>query len=329
MSENRPRVLCVDDEPHVLRALTWLLGKQFDVCTATNAADGLALLQRNDYDVVISDQRMPGVTGVEFLRKVRTHAPRAIRILLTGYSDLDAMVRSANESEVFRFVTKPWNIREFPELVAEAAAIARSAPVEDDATAAPAAGASQKVLLVDDSPETSKSVIEELRGKAQVELATDLPQALSILEKETIGVIISEVRVREMDATRLMSVAKQKHPEIVGVVFSGTRDAEQVMNLINQGQVFRFIPKPLKPGFIRLVVESAMRRYHQLRDKPALTKRFTVVPAPDAAESLARDVRAMLEPASPAAAAQPRPGARTTSEKSGALAGMLRWLSAK
>ena len=99
------RVLCVDDEPHILRALQWLLKKEFEVVTATSAGEGMRLLQRHDFDVVISDQRMPGITGVEFLREVRKSSPRAVRILLTGYAELDAMVKSVNESEVFRFIT--------------------------------------------------------------------------------------------------------------------------------------------------------------------------------------------------------------------------------
>ena len=126
MSEKKGRVLCVDDEPHVLRALQWLLQKDFEIHTAASAQEALRLVGRHDFDVVVSDQRMPGVTGVEFLREVRKIAPRAMRILLTGYSDLDAMVRSVNESEVFRFITKPWDIRELPKLISEAAEIART-----------------------------------------------------------------------------------------------------------------------------------------------------------------------------------------------------------
>ena len=322
---DRARVLCVDDEPHVLRALTWLLGGQFEVSTATNAADALDLLQKNDYDVVISDQRMPGVTGVEFLRDVRKRAPRAMRILLTGYSDLDAMERSANESEVFRFVTKPWNVRELSSVVAEAAAIARSAPVEDASTGAePSPAAPENILLVDDSAEVNAFVSEELRGMAQVKQASDLAQALALLEKETIAVIIAAMKVGELDATRLVRVARQKHPEIVSVVFSDTRDAEQVMSLINEGQVFRLIPKPLKAGFIRLVVDAALRRHRQLRRDPGLGKRYSAAPDPGVAEALERDVAGIMNPASAAIGGMP-----ARAGKHGVMAGLLRRLFGK
>lgn len=326
----RARVLCVDDEPHVLRALTWLLGGQFEVSTATNAADALELVQKNDYDVVISDQRMPGVTGVEFLRDVRSRAPRAMRILLTGYSDLEAMEGSANEGEVFRFVTKPWNVKELSSVVAEAAAIARSAPVEDlsagagPAPAAPAPAAPETVLLVDDSAEVNAFVGEELRGMAQVKQARDLAQALAMLGKEPIAVVIAAMKVGGLDATRLVQVAKEKHPEIVSVVFSETRDAEQVMSLINEGQVFRLIPKPLKAGYIRLVVATALRRHRELRRKPGLGRRYSAAPSAGAAEALERDVARIMNPAAAAPGATPeRAGKRP------GIAGLLRRLFGK
>ena len=96
----RGRVLCVDDEPNVLRALHWLLQKDFDVSTATSGQEGLKLVRESSFDVVISDQRMPEMSGVDFLREVRAIAPRAMRILLTGYSDMQAILRSVNESEM-------------------------------------------------------------------------------------------------------------------------------------------------------------------------------------------------------------------------------------
>ena len=85
MPTKKGLILCVDDEPNILRSLNWLLRKDFDVLTAPNGHEALALVRQNDFDVIISDQRMPGMTGVEFLREVSRVSPRAIRILLTGY----------------------------------------------------------------------------------------------------------------------------------------------------------------------------------------------------------------------------------------------------
>lgn len=320
MTIERARVLCVDDEPHVLRALTWLLGGQFEVSTATDAVEALGLLQKNDYDVVISDQRMPGVSGVEFLRDVRKRAPRAMRILLSGYSDLDAMVGSANESQVFRFVAKPWNVQELSHLVAEAAAIARSAPVEERSPVEDApAGAQETVLLVDDSAESGERVRRELRGAVQLRHATDLAQALAILDKEDIAVMVCDVKLRGIDAGALVRVAKQRHPSTVTVVSSETRDAEQVMSLINEGQVFRFVHKPVHPGTLGPVIDAALRRHRRLRCTPGLAQRYSAAPAPEAAAALARSLAAAK--AQSLTIADAADGARK-----GALSAVLRWL---
>jgi response regulator RpfG family c-di-GMP phosphodiesterase len=105
----RPRILCVDDEPHVLEALRDALYETFDVRTAISGADGLVLLRRepDQYPVIISDMRMPVMSGAMFLRESRRAAPDAVRILLTGYADLQAAVSAVNDGQLFRFLTKP------------------------------------------------------------------------------------------------------------------------------------------------------------------------------------------------------------------------------
>ena len=319
------RVLCVDDEPHILRALQWLLKKEFEVVTATSAGEGMRLLQRHDFDVVISDQRMPGITGVEFLREVRKSSPRAVRILLTGYAELDAMVRSVNESEVFRFITKPWDVKALPDLIAEAVSIANidtvvvadETPIESlDFTAAPSAAAPEaqvkpaltvsaapnepasiaasvgrKVLVMDDDQVVHQAIDEVFGNPALVLHAYSLADAIKYLNEYPIGVIVSDFRVAKMDATRLIRMMKGEHPEIVSVVFSAVQDAEYVVKLINEGQVYRFIPKPFKVSFIKLIVGSALKRHVQLLQNPQLLSRFKVeTVAAGTAESLLQDI---------------------------------------
>ncbi len=315
MSEKIGKVLCVDDEPHVLRALQWLLNREFEVHTATSAQEGLRLLRGHDFDVVVSDQRMPEVTGVEFLRQVRRVAPRAMRILLTGYADLDAMVRSVNESEVFRFINKPWDIKELPRMIAEAAQIARAStappvpPQRQDAAAAIALGqqvttvvlhVSENILVVGDDPEVHTAVNQASGDSVQVRHAFDFDDAVRMLNECPVGVIVCDVQVGKLDATRLVRLMKAKYPETVSVVFSDQNDAKIMMTLINQGQVYRFIPKPFKPGFIRIVLNAALKRHRELLDSPALRRRFAVEPAAqDTAESPQCDVRLAVVTATP------------------------------
>jgi response regulator RpfG family c-di-GMP phosphodiesterase len=105
----KPRLLCVDDEPIVLESLRDVLRRTFDVRTATNGPDALAMLRREPraYAVVLSDMRMPGMAGSVFLREARRCAPTAVRMLLTGYADSDAAAAAVNDGQIFRYLTKP------------------------------------------------------------------------------------------------------------------------------------------------------------------------------------------------------------------------------
>ena len=104
------RILLVDDEPNVLTALRRALrGRGFEVNCASSGAEALALLRQEPVDAIVSDMRMPGMNGAEFLRASIALAPDAVRVLLTGFSDIASAVSAINEGEVFRYVTKPWD----------------------------------------------------------------------------------------------------------------------------------------------------------------------------------------------------------------------------
>lgn len=102
------KVLFVDDEENVLRGFERTLRSQFDIETAIGAARGLAALgERGPFAVVVSDLRMPGMDGIQFLSEVRKRAPDTVRLILSGNADLDAAIASVNEGSIFQFLTKP------------------------------------------------------------------------------------------------------------------------------------------------------------------------------------------------------------------------------
>ena len=109
----KSKLLLVDDEPNLTSALVRSLDRtQFEIFTADSAQQGLMILAGNDIDVVVSDERMPGMTGSQFLTEVRKQWPNTIRMILSGQADLEAAVRAINEGEVYRFLLKPCHPKE-------------------------------------------------------------------------------------------------------------------------------------------------------------------------------------------------------------------------
>jgi len=282
----RGKILCVDDEPGIVRALDWLLRRNFDVVTATSGEAAISLIQQHDFDVIISDQRMPGMTGVELLKTARRLAPRAMRILLTGYSDLQAVLASVNEGEVFRFINKPWNVDELPTVVGQAVGLSRTAtpaPAESEHSIPPEPlSVEEPILLIDADRQVHEAFTEAMSEQGLTVLhAVSLTEAVKILDKEEIGVLVSDTKVGNFDVTRLIRMLKARQPEIVSVVLSKESDAETITTLINQGQIYRYVPKPIRPGYMRLVINSALNKHRQMRQNPDIAQRHQVQAMPE------------------------------------------------
>lgn len=115
------KILCVDDEQNVLNALRRLfLDDDYEILTANSATEGLALQDVEQAQIIISDYRMPSMTGVEFLREVNKKWPDTVRIVLSGYADTSAIVSAINEGQIYKFVPKPWNDDELKVTIANA-----------------------------------------------------------------------------------------------------------------------------------------------------------------------------------------------------------------
>ena len=116
----RPILMVIDDEPQVLRSLYDLFRSRYQVETFERAEDALGALTGLNPPVVMSDQRMPGMTGVEFLSAVRLRLPDATRLLFTGYSDLETVIAAVNEGQIYRYIAKPWDAQELATVVRQA-----------------------------------------------------------------------------------------------------------------------------------------------------------------------------------------------------------------
>jgi serine/threonine-protein kinase len=219
---------------------------------------------------------MPQMTGVDLLRRVKGIAPNTVRMLLTGYSDLAAIVGSINDGEVFRFISKPWDNQEIQNIVAEAAAIA----FELATTAATPPIVPERmdagVLVIEPLDETLRAVTRLVGGACPVYHARSLEDGLTQLETHETALIVADMASRGEDIVAAFKALKQERPEILTIVLTGAADSELVIELINQAQIFRFINKPVNPDLLRQHAQAALTRYQAFKQNPHLTRQHQV-----------------------------------------------------
>jgi len=121
MPITRHCVLIVDDEPDVCDSVHDLLRREFRVLKAHSAEEGCRIMQEEEVHIVMSDQRMPRITGVELLTKLKARHPHAIRMLFTGFADLESIITAINQGHIFQFLKKPWQPEELLAAVRQAA----------------------------------------------------------------------------------------------------------------------------------------------------------------------------------------------------------------
>ncbi|MCW3461815.1 response regulator [Chitinophaga nivalis] len=112
MSAQHIHILYIDDEIHNLNAFKASFRRLYHVVTATSAEEAEKLLEHQEFHVIISDQRMPKTTGIEFFESILEKYPEPIRMLLTGYADINAVVDAINKGQVYKYFSKPWNEEE-------------------------------------------------------------------------------------------------------------------------------------------------------------------------------------------------------------------------
>lgn len=285
---NKARVLFVDDEQRILTSMKMLFRRDYQVFTCNSAAEAQELLKTQKVEVIVSDQRMPEMTGIELLREVREIQPQAIRLLLTGYADLNAIIGSINEGEIFRFVSKPWSNEDLKATLAKAVAAAEfEAEIESNdaaaaqtASAMPAAAEEEQkpgILLLDQDEDSRSLMKDMLAGDFNVYQADTISACLDLLEQQQdIGVIISDIYIQGTPVVELLSLLKQHQPHLVSIIVTNRADAHAAIDLINHGQVYRFLMRPVREAMCKINVRSAARRYSTLATNPQRTKRYEV-----------------------------------------------------
>jgi serine/threonine-protein kinase len=267
----KPSILFVDDEERILNALRLLFHQNYDVTVATGGEEALQLARSRPFHVIVSDQRMPGMLGVELLRELKLVAPNSVRMLLTGYSDLAAIVGSVNDGEVFRFISKPWNQDDLQATIGEAVMIAIALEASPPPRAQARSTADLAALVLDDAP-LARAAREMSGDLCRIVHANNLDDALHALAVNEIAVLIADLESQRVDNTVLFKLLKQEHPQTLVIVTTSASDSELIISLINEARIFRFINKPVNLTLLQSHIVAALERYYAFKQSPEMVK---------------------------------------------------------
>ena len=285
---SKPTLLLVDDEERILRSLRMLLFSGYNVRMTTDPHEAIRILREEKIHVIISDQRMPLMQGSELLGLAREASPATMRILLTGYSDMDASIASVNEGEVFRYLLKPWVGDEVRKVVAEAAAIAKAsfAVQSQVQVVPPSARRKARVLIMDQEEATAKAVHEILGDRCDIVWVSDAQHAMEELAKQDVSVVVSDLMLGETNVGYILKTIKQLNPQTQCIVVTSFKDTSRLIELINQAQISRYLPKPLSKNMLARYLESMLERFHAVSAQPVLQERQAVAAISDPKEKL-------------------------------------------
>jgi len=274
----KAKILFVDDEERIVRLLTMIFRGIYTVFTATSGTAALEIINKEHIHVIVSDQRMPEMTGIQLLAEVRKVSPTTIRLLLTGYSDLVAIIGAVNEGEVYRFLNKPWDQTELKATIAETASIALAAeqvPPPDltvlAAIESPPLATAAKLLALDGVDSNRLEIMEMFTEDYSVLGASTVAEAETILMQHDVGVVITDSKVGGEDTSELLKKLNKSRPWVTTIVMSSVADSETIIKLINESRIYRFAMKPLAPNIFRLAVAAAMKEHHRRLIDPRLT----------------------------------------------------------
>ena len=266
---NEPiRILFVDDEERILRSLALQFRRQYQVLTESDPRRALERLRSEKVHILVSDQRMPQISGAELLAQAQQIAPDCLRILLTGYSDLDAAVEALNSGGIFRYLTKPWDPQEMAFTLRQAAEIAArqslpSAPVM------PLQSTPLSVLLLDNDPQTLAVVAEFcVAGGHRLLRVGNLDEAVAVLNGQPVDMLVSDLQLAGEDCAPLLKSLAQAHPRLLSLVVTPFCDTQALLKLINEAQIFRYLPKPIRRGLFDKGLQAAAEQAQLWRARP-------------------------------------------------------------
>ncbi|HCT74696.1 MULTISPECIES: response regulator [Psychrobacter] len=277
----KPKIAFIDDEPRILRSLKMHFRQSHDVFITTDTTELMEYVSQNEVQVVISDQRMPDKQGTEVLSDIKAASPNTIRILLTGYADLNAVMDSVNEGEIYRYITKPWQNDELKKIVNKATEIAQQTQeiMENDATqhrVDSGTVSNRNILVLDDDESIYQQIKSHFKSAYNVSWASNLEQAATLLQKKRFGVTITDSTLNKENITPIVYALKNIQPDLMVLMLTEFKDAHMVIDLINKGQVYRCLPRPTNFSIMSISLDRAFDHHERLVQQPILAARHHV-----------------------------------------------------
>lgn len=262
------RILFVDDEERILRSLALQFRRDYQVLTESDPRRAIERLRSENVHIIVSDQRMPQMSGAELLAQAREIAPDTLRILLTGYSDLDAAVEALNSGGIFRYLTKPWDQQEMAFTLRQAAQIAARQLQAPTLTAVPQAALN--ILLLDNEAPTLDVVAEFcVSGGHRLLRVASLSEAVALLNSQPVDVLVCDLQLAGEEVAPLLKSLAQAHPRLLSLVVTPFCDTQALLKLINEAQIYRYLPKPIRRGLFEKGLQAAAEQAHVWRAQPA------------------------------------------------------------
>lgn len=290
------RILFVDDEERILRSLALQFRRHYEVLTESDPLRALQRLREEHIHVLVSDQRMPQMSGAQLLAEAREIAPNTLRILLTGYSDLDAAVEALNNGGIFRYLTKPWNQQEMAFTLRQAAELAVRQAQPLQAVASEKLSAPLTLLSLDDEPDTL-SVVGEfcVAGGHRLLRARNLAEAMLQLNNEGVDILVSDLKLAGEDTAPLLKTLAQAHPRLLSLVVTPFQDTQALLRLVNEAQIFRYLPKPIRRGLFEKGLKAAAEQALIWRAQPQqVVTRLAEVPRDEREQEKVGSLMGML-----------------------------------
>ncbi|MBI5891833.1 MAG: response regulator [Nitrosomonadales bacterium] len=291
------RILLVDDEQNVLNALRRELGGDYELETFDDPAAALEHCRATQFDLVIADYNMPGLNGIEFLKQFKQIQPDASRILLSGEADINTLIRTVNETHIYRFLSKPWERSELQSNIRQALAHHdaimenRRQLANSKLASVPARKENEpyQIVMVDSDARLlalkARALAEEggqanlydaiqedlnqrslsRTFKCEVKSCTTAQEAIAFARSNRCDLVVTAQTLSDMDGIRLLKTMRSEHPNVVLILISSDPDQETMLKAINEAEVQGILSLYWTDSELRNEARRHAWNLHQLR----------------------------------------------------------------